>query len=258
MLKFLLKLAIVSVFAWGCTSKDIDPSDAQGSFAYAREPFDDGLHEIALTKLGEFKSRFPYSKFAVEAELLMADSQFELGRYTEAAFAYKQFAKLHPKHPKVDYALYRVGQSYWEDAPEEIDREQEYTQKALAEWEKLVSTRPDSSYAKKAREKITIGKKRVAASHLFVVNYYCKRKIWHACAYRAMQLADTAADYPEIRLKALDQAVGSLERLAKEKSSRPESDTNLYFKQMNSEELQAKATNLRKLIADYRVSLQEG
>ena len=233
-------------------------NDAAGSFALARESFDDGLHEMALTKLGEFKSRFPYSKFAVEAELLMADSQFELGRYTEAAFGYKQFAKLHPKHPKVDYALFRVGQSYWQDAPEEIDREQEYTQKALAEWDKLVSTLPGSTYAKKAQENIKIGKRRVADSHLFVVNYYCKRKIWHACAYRAMQLADSAADYPEVRLNALDQAVNSLERLAKIKSADPDSDANLYFKQMNAKELQAKAANLRKLIADYRVSLQEG
>src|SRR5690606_40263897 len=79
-------------------------------------------------------------------------SHYELGQFTEAALAYEQFVKLHPKHPQVDYSLFRVGESYWQDSPEEIDREQEYTLKAIDEWQKLIadrkSTRLNSSHVK--------------------------------------------------------------------------------------------------------------
>src|SRR4051812_28292124 len=86
-----------TLFLTGCAEKEFDPNNPEKSYGIAKEPYDDENYEIALQKLGEFKSRFPYSKFAAEAELLIANSQFELGHYTEAALAYEQFVKLHPK-----------------------------------------------------------------------------------------------------------------------------------------------------------------
>src|SRR6185312_11564391 len=154
----LLFLLLLAGFLTSCAEKEFDPNNPEKSYSIAKEPYDDGNYEIALTKLGEFKSRFPYSKYATEAELLIANSQFELGHYTEAALAYEQFVKLHPRHPKADFAEFRVGESYWQDAPEEIDREQDYTLKAIKEWGKLLEKMPDSPYAKKAKELIAKGK----------------------------------------------------------------------------------------------------
>jgi len=250
-----LCLLFLIAFSWGCTDKDFDANDPAKSYATAKQPYDNENYEMALTKLGEFKARFPYSKYATEAELLLANSQFELGHYTESALAYEQFVKLHPRHPKIDFAMFRVGESYWEDAPEEVDREQDYTQRAVTQWEKLVAKLPDSSYAKKASGLILEGKRRIADSNMFIVNFYCKQEIYHACAYRAIQLADHYAEFPDLRIQALNMAVLALNKVADAKAKDPKSDKNLYLKSMSADEIRARAENFRKLIADYKKSV---
>jgi outer membrane protein assembly factor BamD len=237
-----------------CAEKEFDPNDPEKSYGIAKEPYDDESYEIALTRLGEFKSRFPYSKYAAEAELLIANAHYELDQFTEAAIAYEQFVKLHPKHPKIDFALFRIGESYWQDAPEEIDREQDYTLKAIAEWEKLIARMPDSPYAKQAKDLVSQGKRRVAESIAFVIRFYCKQEVWHACAYRAIQLADEYAEFQDLRVEALEKAVGALEKVADAKVAAPESDKNLYFKTMTADEIRARAENFRRLLADYQKS----
>ena len=241
-----------------CAEKEFDPNDAQKSFLIAKEPFDDEYYDMAIQKLGEFKARFPYSKYAIEAELLMADTHFELEHYTEAALSYEQFVKLHPKHPKVDYALFRVGQSYWEDAPEEIDREQEYTKKAIVEWRKLVEKQPDSEYSVKARALIAKGQRRIAESVSFISKFYCKQEIYHACAYRSIQLADEYGEFPDLRIEGLQRAVLALREVAKAKEAPKDEeedrgeDSNLYFKTMSAQEIRERADNLEKGLNEYK------
>ena len=65
------------------------------------------------------KQKFPFSKYAVLAELAMADTQFARGAYQEAIDAYKTFARLHPTHEKVEdgYVAYKVCECYVQDMP---------------------------------------------------------------------------------------------------------------------------------------------
>ena len=62
------------LFLTACSEKEFDPNHPQKSFGIAKEPYDDENYEIALQRLGELKSRFPYSKFAAESR--PADRQF--------------------------------------------------------------------------------------------------------------------------------------------------------------------------------------
>lgn len=246
------KILVISSIFCGCAEKEFDPNDPAKSFVIAKDPYDDGNYEIAVTKLGEFKARFPYSKYAAESELLIANAHFELDHFAEAAVAYDQFVKLHPKHPKVDYAMFRVGESYWKDAPEEIDREQEFTLKAIKEWEDLIAKMPESPYSKKAKELVAQGKRRVAESVAFIFRFYCKQEIYHACAYRAIQEADEYPEYADLRIDALEHAIKAFDMLAIGKAKDPASDKNLYYKTMTADELKARAESFRKLLADYR------
>ena len=247
-LRLIIFLSLIT-FSYGCTEKEFDPNDAKKSFGLAKEPYDDGRHDQAITKLGEFKSRFPYSQYAVEAELLIANSHFELEHYSEAAAAYQQFAKLHPKHAKVDYALFRIGECYWSEAPEEVDREQEYTQKAVDEWEKLVAKLPDSVYAKKAVGLINDGKRRLADSDDFASKFYCKLEIYHACAYRYIILARDYPQFLDLKKTALSEAARALDEVAKQKKADTESDKNIYFKKYSAEAISAQAGELRRQLA---------
>lgn len=228
-----------------CSEKDYDKSDPAESFAYARESYDDENYEIAITRLGEFKSRFPYSKYAALAELYIANSHFELASYEEAVISYKHFVKLHPKHPQVVFAMYRIGESYWIDSPEDVDREQEFTHNAIEEWNRLIAKFPDSSYAKKANKYIALGQRRIAESHEFIADFYCKLDIYHACAFRFLLIMEKYPMYQDLYSKAKIKAAESLEELAKIKKEDPESDKNLFFKNYTVSQLYQKARELK-------------
>jgi outer membrane protein assembly factor BamD len=241
---FILWLLLLSI-GLGCAEKEFDPSDPAKSYQIAKEPYDDKEWDRALTKLSEFKARFPYSQYAIEAELLIANAHFELEQFAEAAANYEQFVKLRPKHPKVDYAMFRVGESYWQDAPEEVDREQDYTIRAVEEWENLIQAKPDSEYAKKAQPLIIEGNRRVAGSYEFAADFYCKLEVYHACAYRFVKLAQEFPQFQDLKDKAFKEASRALLEVAKQKDADPKSDKNIYFRDFSAEEIRALASELK-------------
>ncbi len=242
---FFSALLIFFSLSVACVEKDIDPSDPAAAFVRAREPYDDEMYEIAIQRLGEFKSQFPYSKHTPDAELMIADSHFQLSRYAEAASAYEQFVKLHPRHEKAAFAQYRVGESYWAEAPDDIDREQDYTLKSIAEWEKLVSGYPDSKESSQAKELLNKGRRRVAEHSDFIARFYCKQEIYHACAYRYLQLIEQYPQFVDLAKGAYTRSANAFEKLSEGKSKESESDANLYYKSMSSAELKQKAEEMR-------------
>jgi outer membrane protein assembly factor BamD len=229
----------------GCTEKELDPNDPKASFAHAKEPYDDESFEIAISKLGEFKSRFPYSQYATEAELLIANAQFQLGRYTEAVVSYEQFVKLHPKHPQNDFAMFRVGEAYWKDAPEEVNREQEFTAKAIDEWHKLLAAHPESKFASDARNLILTGRKRLAEHAVFISNFYCRKKIYHSCAFRFLQVDKDFPEFPSIRRSALLAAADAMDKVAKEKEIDPDQENNLFSRDKTPAQIREEAAKAR-------------
>lgn len=242
----LVLLLSLNLFS-GCVEKDFDPDDPAEAFAEARKPYDNGQYDIALQKLGSFKSRFPYSSHAPLAELYIANSHFELRQYQEAAMSYQQFVRLYPRHEQTDFAMFRIGESYWIEAPTAIDREQDYTVQAIDEWKKLVRRFPDSQYSKQAQELIQKGERRIAESFNFIVDFYHRRKLWHACAYKAIQLIDKYPQFPDLRINALTKAAESFERMSKLKAEDPESDSNIFFRTMSAQELADRGKNYREL-----------
>ncbi len=141
--------------------------------------------------------------------------------------------------------MYRVGEAYWSEAPDDVDRDQEYTGKAIEEWEKLVARMPESSYAKKAQTQINEGKRRIAESFQFVSQFYCKLDIYHACAFRYIQLAEQFPQFRDLHRNALLEAARALDEVAKQKQSDPDSDKNIYFNRMSAEQIRDKAQELR-------------
>lgn len=232
------------VFATSCVTDNYDSQSPSESFKYAKKPYDNEDYETALNRLGEFTSKYPYSRYSTKAELLIADSYFNLKKYPEASVKYETFVKLHPKHPKIDLALYRVGLSYWNDAPENIDREQQFTKIALNKWQVLINNYPNSSYSKKARKYRQVGKKRLAEADLFSANFYCQQEIWHSCAYKSEIILERHKEYKYIYINALKNASHAFVKLADHYQK--DSVTNIYYRSMSKEELLNKSKDLKK------------
>ena len=105
-----------------------------------------GNFEAAAEAFQAVKNRYPYSRFAIIAELKAADALFEKGVYESAFDSYDEFEKLHPKNENIPYVVYQKGMCYFLQMTS-IDREQKNTLMAKGEFERLI--RRLSRYSKK-------------------------------------------------------------------------------------------------------------
>lgn len=231
-----------------CETTEVNPNDAKAAFQAAREAYDDEYFEMALPKLQEFRARFPYSRYSTEAELLIGDSYFQMDQFPEAAAVYNQFAKLHPEHPRADFALFRVGLCYWEESPDDRDRDQEFTTKAIDIWDELLVRFPKSKFLSEAKEKQKAGKRRLADADHFVAEFYCKQKKWGACALRSMTIIESHAQYKDLVKQAAKFGQIAFLELAKSlETEKIKTDANVLTRNLSASKLRAKSIELGKL-----------
>lgn len=157
----------------------------------AQRNYEKGLKELedkdwlAASKYFQFiKSRFPYSKYAVLAELRLADAQFGAEQYIEAIDSYRLFIKFHPTHDMVanGYASFRIGEGYYRQLsgdfwmfPPSSEKDQSSTEDAANELRTFLDKYPDSPYRDKAKQILKDVGKRLADHEWYVARYYWDR-----------------------------------------------------------------------------------
>ena len=241
-----LYLLIFSFTLGGCWAKSFDPANPDAVFTAARTSFTEQDYELAITRLGRFKSRFPYNKLAAEAELLIADALYALARYPEALLAYQRFVRLRPRHPRRAYAMFQVGQSHWVEAPSEVDREQNYTYQALAAWRDLLAAYPASAEAQQAQQLIAQGERRIAGSFIFIADFYCAQGIYHSCAWRHLELAKKWARFADLAASSRRKAAAALEKVLMQKKNSPADSSNVLLKNYSRADIVALISELRQ------------
>jgi outer membrane protein assembly factor BamD len=158
------------------------------------------------------KTKYPYLEAAKEAELKLGDVSFEQEQFPEARERYESFIKLHPTHPKVDYAAYRAALTHVKDMPSDFfllppseEKDQTEVQSALRSLTDFLRQYPDSQYAKEAKTEQAEAKRRLAEHELYVAAFYRKRERWRAVAQR---LEGMLTRYPGTRYE--EEALFSL------------------------------------------------
>ena len=121
-----------------------------------------------------FKSRFPESPLAQEAELKIGDAYFKKKEYLLAAETYLLYPKLYPTGEKADYAYYRTGLSYLNQSPKKIDRDQEYLPSSIDYFSIVTSQYPNSQYYKISQYKLDEARRRIAKRNMYVAKFYYK------------------------------------------------------------------------------------
>jgi outer membrane protein assembly factor BamD len=150
------------------------------------------------------RQKFPYLEAAREAELRLADVDFERGgSYPEAREKYETFIKLHPTHAQVDYAAFRAALSHVKDYPTEFfalppseEKDQTEIRNALQAMGSFLRQYPDSQYAKEAKEHLEDARSRLAQHELYVAQFYQKRERWKGVTQR---LEGMLKQYPGTR-----------------------------------------------------------
>jgi outer membrane protein assembly factor BamD len=132
---------------------------------------------------------YPYSEYALKAELKIADAYYEDGKYDEALSYYRDFGDLHPQHPMVPYTIYQSGMCHYERI-ESVQRDQTATRNALGFFDRLLVQYPHSEYAKEAEPLWRDLQIRLAEHQERIADFYRGRGEFEAAAERYRLLLD--------------------------------------------------------------------
>jgi outer membrane protein assembly factor BamD len=137
----------------------------------------------AVEDFKKLKEHYPYSKYAILAELKLGDAYFYDKKYSEAAMTYEEFVRLHPRNEVVPYVLYQVGMSHFLTFSA-VDRDPEETKSAMQAFEKVIQNFPQTEYGAKAEKQLMECKKRMVSHMYGVAVHYYKNKYYAAAKIR--------------------------------------------------------------------------
>lgn len=182
------------LLATGCAHEQRDPNNPETVYKEAEEALKDERFLIAIDKLRDLKNRFPYSRRAVDAELMTADAYFAQESFLEAESAYEIFRELHPTHPKAEYVQFRIGMSYFNMIPENPAQDLSAAYRAIESFEMLLNRFPASEYAPQAREHIQNARRKLAGREIYIADFYYDRRHYLSASYRYSALLKDFGD----------------------------------------------------------------
>src|SRR6202008_5084313 len=87
-------------------------------------------YSAATEQFSSVEQNYPYSTWAVNAQLMQGYAQYLENHYTDALGTLDRFIQLHPTHRDVAYAYYLRALCYYEQIAD-IQRDQRGTQVAM-------------------------------------------------------------------------------------------------------------------------------
>lgn len=179
----------------GCGSSDDQEKDA-GPTGPVEELYNNGVDALnarrwssASDQFNAVEQNYPYSSWAVNAQLMQGYSQYLQNKYTDAIGTLDQFIQLHPAHRDIAYVYYLRALCYYEQIAD-IERDQRGTEQAMNALREVVNQFPDSPYARDARLKIDLCFDHLAGKEMEVGRFYEKQHLYEAAIGRFQQVVD--------------------------------------------------------------------
>lgn len=202
-----LCLVALAIALAGCNSDDrIDTRTAEEIYADAKQRLDAGNWGAAVQDYRILQTRFPFGRYAEQAQLEMAYAFFRAGMPEQALATADRFIRTYPTHPNLDYAFYIRGLINYEQQvgflerlmPSRVrDRDQSSALEAFRDFDELCRRFPDSRYCPDARQRMVYLRNNLAYHELVVAAYYMRRKAFVAAANRARYLIETYPGSPQ-------------------------------------------------------------
>ena len=187
----------------------------------AKEEFDNGNWAAAIKIYEELESKYPYGRFAQQAQLEVAYSYYRQGEAAQAISAIDKFTKTHPNHENIDYALYlRALVNFKEDlgpftrlARQDLaDRDPKAARESFEGFKELATRFPTGRYAADARERMAYLVEALARHEIKVARYYLNRGAYLAAANRSQDAITRFPNSP-VHREALDIMIEAYDRM---------------------------------------------
>lgn len=208
-----LKYALILIFSLalaGCSGNDEIPdidSGEQQMYEDAQRYLRNGNFDLAVKSLQLLESRYPFGKYAEQAQLELIYAHFNAYEHEAAVEAADRFIRLHPQHPSVDYAYYMKGLAAYSSnqdlftrflPTDTTKRDTSYAREAFAEFAQLLSRYPDSPYAADARARMISLRNLLARHEVNVANYYFRRGAYLAATNRGRYVVENYQRTPAV------------------------------------------------------------
>jgi len=195
----LISSLILTSCAWFDSQRE---ETAQELIHRGMKEYNNSNYRASIPIFGKLRDWYPFSKYAILAELKIADAYYKLTQYEDAIYAYKEFESLHPRNEATPYVVNQIGLSYF-GRVDSVDRDQVSAEEALRTFQRLVKQHPDSNYADKAKETIRKCQKSLAGNELEIGLFYFKKKRYKAALNRFKTVLTDYPDVGEIHHQAL-------------------------------------------------------
>ncbi len=208
----LLALLLLVAAAAGCgllpEQKDETAGwSAQRLYGEAKDEMTVRNWEKAIKLLEQLEARYPYGRYAQQAQLDVAYAYWKSGERASAIAAADRFIKLYPNHPNVDYAYYLKGLVNFNenqglfavfDNPDMTERDPKSSRESFDAFKDLVARFPESKYAEDSAARMRYLVNSLAQNEVHVARYYMKRAAYVAAANRAQYAVQNYAQAPAI------------------------------------------------------------
>jgi outer membrane protein assembly factor BamD len=219
---FIICLTILALTSLvGCGPKnEVDVTadwSAEKFYLEASSELKEGNYLTAIEYYETLESRFPFGKYAMQAQIDVAYAYFKFDEPDSAITAIDRFIKLHPRHESVDYAYYLKGLVNFERGGNILDLisdrdlsdfDRNMILRAFNDFKLLIQRFPNSKYATDARKRMVYLRNELARSDFKIASYYASRDAWVAVTGRThfilQNYQGTAVIKPtlELQLKA--------------------------------------------------------
>lgn len=209
-LKYIL-LLVFSLALWGCSSNDELPEMAdtgeQQMYEQIQEYLQNGNYSESVRALQLLESRYPFGKYAEQAQLELIYAHYQAYEHEAAVEAADRFIRLHPQNPNVDYAYYMKGLAAYTGTEDFFDRfiptdrserDTSHAKEAFGEFAQLVSRYPASPYAADARARMVYLRNLLARHEITVANYYFRRGAYLAATNRGAYVVENFQQTPAV------------------------------------------------------------
>jgi len=202
---------LTALFTFGCATTPDDELEglpATDLYNQAKKALDAGDYETAIDTFERLEARFPFGKYAQQAQLEIAYAYYKFNEPDSSIATADRFIRNNPGNPHLDYAYYLKGLANYTRGENIIDRliarePSERDTRALRDsfndFTTLVKKFPDSRYTEDAKRRLVFLHNMLAKYEINVANYYMRRGAYVAAANRAKYVIENYQRTPAAR-----------------------------------------------------------
>ncbi len=207
--KHLLLIAILGLTAACSSNKEVIDENLSEAELYqqAQADLDNSSYTSAVNKLKALESRYPFGRYADQAQLELIYANYKNSEPEAAKSAAERFIRLHPQHPNVDYAYYLKGLTSFDQdrgllarfLPLDMTkRDPGAARDSYNEFAQLTSRFPNSRYSPDAKQRMIYLRNLLASYEIHVADYYLGRQAYVAAANRGRYVVENFQETPSV------------------------------------------------------------